>query len=163
MDIEKFQNVLSVIIEWAEKIKEGALKIQKEVGTENETEEMFNAVIQASVIYWKEATFLVPINRRDSNKKSYQRRVVWYLLKNKTSLSFREIGKRVGNRRHSTCIVGIQTIASWMLLYPKVSKDIEELNKLANEIYLSNKINKVERIRNYLAVLDKILVENIQV
>lgn len=77
--------------------------------------------------------FFVPISDLLSSKRSqeivYPRQIVMYLCRTLTDVSLGVIGKKLGNRDHTTVLHGYEKIQRLIDTDPSVKKDVEELKK----------------------------------
>ena len=85
-------------------------------------------IIKATAEY-----FFVSISDLLSSKRSqeivYPRQIVMYLCRTLTDVSLSVIGKKLGNKDHTTVMYGYEKIQRMIETDPSVKKDVEELKK----------------------------------
>lgn len=116
--------------------------------------------IDAACIYWEvERTYFHKTKPREKSLEVQRRNILYYLIKNNTSLNYKDIAEIFGFSSRAPVIEGIETIEAFISvgkgIYRQISNDINQIQAIADKLDADFIEREVILINNRLVLENK--------
>lgn len=91
------------------------------------------AMIKKMICSYYDITWNELISPRRSNRLVHARQVAYFIIKNHTTLSYPQIGRKFGGRDHTTVLHGVNKIKNLIETNPDVAAEVKRLRNLLKD------------------------------